>query len=108
LRIQYEDTDGGLKHLDRPYYGFLIESDKELAARIGGKVAVVGSVPYSRLNDYQTALVYVFQYLIGNTDWSFVSAEGEEVCCHNAHLVEKNGGATRAYHIACGAITGRG
>ena len=39
LRIHYEDTDGGLKHLDRPYYGFLIESDRELAARtrIGGK-----------------------------------------------------------------------
>ena len=92
LRIHYEDTDGGLKHLDRPYYGFLIESDRELAARINGEVSAVGGVPYSRLNDNQTALVYVFQYLIGNTDWSFITAEGQDVCCHNVHLIERNGG----------------
>jgi len=92
LRVQYEDTDGRLKHLDRPYYGFLIESDRELAARIDGEVSEISGVPYSRLNDNQTALVYVFQYLIGNTDWSFVSAESEEACCHNVHLIERNGG----------------
>lgn len=92
LRIYYDDTDGGLKYLDRPYYGFLIESDEELAARIGGEVTEIGGVPYSRLNDSKTALFYVFQYLIGNTDWSFINAEGEEVCCHNVHLVEKDGG----------------
>ena len=92
LRIQYEDTDGSLKHLDRPYYGFLIESDQELAARSDGEVSMIGGIPYSRLNDNHTALVYVFQYLIGNTDWSLISAEGEDVCCHNVHLIEKNDG----------------
>ncbi len=92
LRFHYEDTDGGLKHLDRPYYGFLIESDKELAARINGEVSSTSGVPYSRLNDNQTALVYVFQYLIGNSDWSFIRGEGEDVCCHNIHLIEKGGG----------------
>jgi len=91
LRIHYEDTDGSLGHLDRPYYGFLIESDKELAARIGGAVAKIGGVPYSRLNDSKTALFYVFQYMIGNTDWSLIRAPGEDDCCHNAHLIEKNG-----------------
>jgi hypothetical protein len=92
LRIHYEDTDGDLKHLDRPYYGFLIESDRELASRIDGKVSRNSGVPYSRLNDRQTSLFYAFQYLIGNTDWSFISAEDEEVCCHNVHMIEKNGG----------------
>ena len=90
LRVHYNDTDGGLKHLERPYYGFLIESDRELAERIGGEVSTIGGVPYSRLNDSQTSLVYVFQYLIGNTDWSLISADGEDVCCHNVHLIEKN------------------
>lgn len=92
LRIHYADTDGDLKHLDRPYYGFLIESDRELAARIGGEVSTIGGVPYARLNDLQTSLVYVFNYLIGNTDWSFIRGAGEDACCHNAHLIEKNGG----------------
>ena len=92
LRIHYEDTDAALKHLDRPYYGFLIESDRELAARVKGGVSKIDGVPYSRLNDNQTALVYVFQYLIGNADWSFISGEGEDVCCHNARMIEKYGG----------------
>ena len=91
LRVHYNDTDGGLKHLEHPYYGFLIESDRELAERIGGEVSTIGGVPYSRLNDSQTSLVYVFQYLIGNTDWSLITADGEDVCCHNVHLIEKNG-----------------
>ncbi len=92
LRIHYADTDGDLKHLDRPYYGFLIESDRELAARIDGEVSTIGGVPYARLNDHQTSLVYVFQYLIGNADWSLIRGTGEDVCCHNVHLIEKNGG----------------
>ena len=96
LRIHYEDTDGGLKHLDRHYYGFLIESDRELAARTNSEVSTVGGVPYSRLNDNHTAIVYVFQYLIGNTDWSFIRGAGQDICCHNVHMIEKNGGL---FHI---------
>jgi len=42
------------------------------------------------LNDQQEALVYVFQYLIGNTDWSMVTSIGNDECCHNGKLVEKN------------------
>jgi hypothetical protein len=32
----------------------------------------------------------VFQYLIGNTDWSFVATEDEDSCCHNVDLLEKD------------------
>ena len=41
------------------------------------------------------ALVYVFQYLIGNTDWSLVRPHEEEACCHNGTLVETD--ATMLY-----------
>jgi hypothetical protein len=34
------------------------------------------------------ALVYVFQYLIGNFDWSLVRPQEEKTCCHNGTLVE--------------------
>jgi hypothetical protein len=91
LRIQYEDTEGKLKDIDRPYYAFLIESDSELARRAGSSVAKVQGVPYSRLNDEQTARFYVFQYLIGNFDWSYVIADGAETCCHNVDLLERDG-----------------
>jgi hypothetical protein len=91
LRIHYEDSDGRLRNLDQPYYAFLIESDDELASRLGGEVAEVTGVPYSRLNEEHTAQFYVFQYLIGNFDWSFVIAEDAETCCHNVDLLEKDG-----------------
>lgn len=88
LRIRYDDTDGKLKHLDRPYYGFVIEPDDELAARVGGNITETPGVLYSRLNAIQTARVNVFQYLIANMDWSLVTATGEDICCHNIDLME--------------------
>jgi len=88
FRITYEDTDGKLKGLDRAYYGFVIESDQELAARLDGKPAKISGVHYSRLDDNQTALTYVFQYLIGNTDWSLVTATTSKTCCHNLSLID--------------------
>ncbi len=88
LRITYDDTSGYLKHLDRSYYGFLIESNEALAARNGGQVSKIGGVPYSRLNNMQTALFFVFQYLIGNTDWSLIREPDDSACCHNADLME--------------------
>ena len=90
LRVSYDDTDSKLKDLDRPYYGFLIESDDELAARLGAEIAEIGGVPYSQLNSDHTALFYVFQYLIGNFDWSFVTAEDAKTCCHNVDLLTKD------------------
>ena len=91
LQLSYEDTDARLKDLDRPYYGFLIESDKELAARIGGQAAEVTGVRYSLLDEDQTALMSVFQYLVGNTDWSLLTAYDEDICCHNVDLFDIDG-----------------
>ena len=91
LRIRYEDTDKRLRHLEHTYYGFVIESDKELAARVGGEIEETTGILYSRLDPAQTARVNVFQYLIANVDWSFVSHLDEEMCCHNLDLVLKEG-----------------
>ncbi|HTI06513.1 MAG TPA: hypothetical protein VL549_14500 [Gemmatimonadales bacterium] len=51
-------------------YGFLIESEGELARRVGAEVVEQGQVAdYITEPSYMT-LVAVFEYLIGNTDWS--------------------------------------
>jgi hypothetical protein len=42
----------------------------------------------SSLDTGQAAAVFVFQYLIGNTDWSLVTAEADNTCCHNVDLFE--------------------
>jgi len=91
LWIDYEDIEGKLGGLDRPYYGFLIESEQELAARAGGEAAELDRFQYPLLDHHQTALMYVFQYLIGNTDWSLLVAESEQACCHNVDLIDVDG-----------------
>ena len=87
LRITYGDTDRKMKKLDRQYYGYAIEPTKHLVKRTGGELLEVDGVRYTRLAVRETALLNAFQYLIGNSDWSLVTAENEEYCCHNVDLV---------------------
>ena len=88
LRIHYEDTDGKQRKLEEAHYGFLIESDEALARRLGGTVAEVEAILFSTLDIQQTARLNVFQYLIGNTDWSLVTSIHETACCHNIDLLD--------------------
>jgi hypothetical protein len=89
LRVTYTDTDG--EHDELVSNAFIIESDENLAARIGGRIVEMPGIRKSMLNREQAALVYIFQYLVANTDWSLVASEGEEFCCHNGDLFEMNG-----------------
>lgn len=88
LRITYRDTDERRKNEVIVRYGFLIESQAELAGRIGGCPAKVNGVSLRRIDDDQVALVYVFQHMIGNTDWSMATADDDDVCCHNGDILE--------------------
>lgn len=78
VEVTYVDTASSRKPLTR--HGFLIEDDDDMAARNGGEIS---SVPlfHQDSTDYdQVTLLSVFQYMIGNTDWS-VPAQ------HNVRLV---------------------
>jgi hypothetical protein len=86
LQIVYKDTDG---KQDAMRYGFLIEPTNAMVKRIGGDRTRQPAVSQKNLDDQQEALVYVFQYLIGNTDWSMVSATGDDECCHNGKLIKR-------------------
>lgn len=95
LRVSYVDTDTpGEGPLTR--FGFVIESDDALARRIGGDVLKVRDVSRTMLEQQNAALVYVFQYLIGNTDWSLVRFLDGEFCCHNGKLFRVAG---RNYYV---------
>jgi hypothetical protein len=91
LRIAYSDTEGRVETNSQGRFGFVIEPLDGLAERVGGVVLEIGGVALSRLDPEHAALVYVFQYLIGNTDWSLVAPEQEEVCCHNGDLLDIGG-----------------
>jgi hypothetical protein len=83
LRITYVDTEDRLSRSARHRYGFFIESTRELESRRGGSFIDTTHLSVGQLDASHAALVYVFQYLVGNTDWSLVVADGEEYCCHN-------------------------
>ena len=82
------DTDGRLNKSFRNNYGFLVEPLEQMVLRVNGSLPEVPAVSLGQLDKKQAALVYVFQYLIANTDWSFVTAENDEFCCHNIELIK--------------------
>jgi hypothetical protein len=88
MRVTYTDTDQRSSDKTLQRYGFVIEPAEQLASRSGGTPLRTTGLPVSRLNREQAGLVFVFQYLIGNTDWSFVMADGDDACCHNGDLLD--------------------
>ena len=90
LRVRYVDTTRpGKDPIER--YAFVIESLDALAERTGGTLLQRKALVKSSMDLEQLAIVFVYQYLIGNTDWSLVAARGEELCCHNGELLEREG-----------------
>ncbi len=67
-KVTYEDTAG--KFPKTTHYGFLIEDDEELADRLDGKLIEDFNLPAERVDFSQYAIQAVFQYMIGNADWS--------------------------------------
>ena len=66
--INYIDSEGKIKMHTR--YGFIIESDKHLAARINA-VEIEMKYLSDKKTDYELyQLLAVFQFMAGNTDWS--------------------------------------
>lgn len=88
LRVTYTDTDQELSDKARLRYAFAIEPMPLLEARTGGTALAVKGLSLARLNREQAGLVFVYQYMIGNTDWSFVTAEEDNACCHNGDLLD--------------------
>ncbi|MDX1379840.1 MAG: hypothetical protein R3233_01905 [Xanthomonadales bacterium] len=86
LRVRFVDAEQPGEPPVMVRYAFVLESDEELSARIGLPEAQIQAVRRSELQADQAATVFIFQYLVGNTDWSLVTADGEEWCCHNLRL----------------------
>ena len=68
-------------------YAILIEHRNQLAKRIGMEVSKAETTVVSALDSRHTNISSVFQYLIGNTDFSPIKAPPGEPCCHNYVLM---------------------
>lgn len=65
-------------------YGLLLEDNEETASRLGGDEVEQYGLPYDSMATEQAALVAVFQYMIGNTDWDLAMMR-------NVRLIRPNG-----------------
>lgn len=88
LQIHYIDSDGVFSDAGETYYGFLIEPKEDFAARTGMQPVAREGFPLNRHDRRSAALMYVTQYLLGNTDWMLLMADYDEECCHNLDLFE--------------------
>jgi len=70
---------------------FFIEEDWEVARRNGLEPLELEAVPLADLDVRQGALLALFQYMIGNTDFSPITAAPEEDCCHNGKPIGGEG-----------------
>lgn len=87
LRVRYVESSDDEEVVTG--YAFLIEDDDQLGRRIGMEVDESPSTTIAALDGAHTNLVSVFQFLIGNTDFSPIKAMPGEPCCHN-YVLYKN------------------
>jgi hypothetical protein len=64
-------------------YAFILEEDSEMAERNGGKLLKAQGAKVGDLDPFHDALVGVFQYMVGNVDWSVAGL-------HNVLLVQRD------------------
>ena len=68
LRTNYVDTRNKTKPFTQ--YSFLIEDDSDMARRNGCRKKDHGQYLTEATNRRQMTMVAIFQYMVGNTDWS--------------------------------------
>jgi len=85
ITATYIDADG--KRDDETRVGFLIESNREIAKRLGRDRIETPRIDPAALNPAESNRYELFQYFIANTDWSMLQGPGEEGCCHNGKVL---------------------
>ena len=94
LRLTYIDSDQKLEPWTHTV--FVVESDADLAKRVGLDRIRVPSIRYAELDYEQTALVHLYQLLIANNDYSVLRGSRDEDCCHNITVLgEQSPGTLR-------------
>ena len=85
LRVTYVNTEvqGG----GEVRYGFLIEHKNRLANRYDLKDLEIERTKVASIQPDRLNLTSVFQFLIGNTDFSPIVGPADDECCHNYVLV---------------------
>ncbi len=89
LQVEYTDTENPDR--ENSSYAFLIEHKERLAKHIDAPELDIISVAIGDLDADHTNLGSLFQYFIGNTDFSPVAGPTDDNCCHNYVLLGTRG-----------------
>ena len=81
LRVTYVDSEEQRKQ--QTYYAFLIEHKKRLAKRHDRKEEIIERATIGDIQPDQLNLTSIFEFLIGNTDFSPIAGAPGDMCCHN-------------------------
>ena len=87
--IDYVEADSGKTDIAR--FGFFIEDTDDAAKRNDMKEIDTPDIDVAQLDPSAAARYALFQYMIGNLDWSMHNGPDGDDCCHNTKLV----GATK-------------
>ena len=89
LRVTYVDTELEDEAISK--LGFLIEDEDSLVERLGVEAVKTDSLTYADIHPEFTNTINLFQYMIGNTDYSLIRGPVGDNCCHNAVPVTDGG-----------------
>lgn len=81
MRMRFVDTEQDGRTREVP--AFFIEHIDHLAGRLGMSAVDLPLVAVADVDPRTLTLMTVFQFVIGNTDWSAIKPAEGESCCHN-------------------------
>jgi len=88
-RVTFHDSERPAR--DQTGYAFFIEDIGRAAARRGQVWLDIQSQRTSDVDAAQLTIMTLFQYMVGNTDWSVVKGRPDDRCCHNIAVFGQEG-----------------
>jgi hypothetical protein len=90
VQVRFHDSEKPGK--DKAGYAFFIEDIGHAAASRGQVWLDIQSQQISDLDAAQLTVMTLFQYMVGNTDWSALTGRPDDRCCHNVAVLGQEGG----------------
>ena len=95
--IEYKDSEDEDNSITR--FSFLIEDIDDVAERNDFKELGIATTSYKKLDPVTISKFSLFQFMIGNLDWSATGGPKEDSCCHNARLIGVSDEAVPRYSV---------
>ncbi len=86
LRVKYKDKRGKRKTIER--YGFIIENEEDFAKRMQAHLFEIDQLPLKNYDKTISNSLAIFQYMIGNTDWSVAKQHNVKLFMPTADSIE--------------------